>query len=779
MKLFKPYKHTRLFLWLNIGGLAIGLAVSILLTLFVVNELSFDNHFANKNRIVRLVTISAKHSSGEQTLYPINLGDACLKIPSKVAGVEAAVQFYDIGEQSIKIEDKATIDKLSVLAVEPTVFEVFTMKFIEGTAESALPDANSVVLNRRAAIRTFGSPKAAINQTLVMDDMSFVVSAVVEDLPKNTHIKFDILVHMDFWPASRTMRGLEFPTYFLIRQEASISDTRKAIEAEYTSILEPWAERVGAKAWGETEMLSDVYLHSKVENYLGGKGNMSFIWILTGLAIFILILAVTNFINFFITQGEMRMHEIGIRKSNGAQISDIARQFFSEITKILLLAFIIGFVIAIACLPLFGKLIDKTIDIIQIATPLFIFTIILLFAFTVLLSAFYPAIYLSKFSPLDILGKRIIFGKRHLTAFSVVLQSVISIALLAFIFMLFKQTAYLKELPLGYNPHQVMSFSANGDITRSYGAVSQELLKQSGIKAVSSSHHIVGGGTSGQVISPLNASDGKVTVNEYRLMTGMPELIEFELVEGRFWSENDPDSLRLIILNESAVKALGGESPLEKRYDYFGEARVIGVVKDFYYNNPIVSIAPMVLRRIYNPSYFNIRFDENLSRAEMQEITTTVLRHFDSEFILEPIWSTDLYTAKFVEINIITFIVSIGSLLSILIALLGLLSIHLYTSVRRKKEIAIRRINGAKKSTIFYLLSFDILKWIAIAGVIAIPASIYVISSVLNNYDNYIQIDWTLFVLPIITQCLIALLVTSGVTLWVSSRNPAEAIKTE
>ena len=781
MNTFKPYKRTSLFLWLNIGGLAIGLAVSIMLTLFVVYELSYDSYFANRDRIVRLITASIE-GTGEHEFDAINLGSAYLEIPSKVAGVEAAVQFYDEGYKSIKIEDRAIINNLSAKAVEPEIFKVFSMKFIEGTPENALSDANSIVLNRRAATLTFGSPEAAINQRLIMDDMSLVVSAVVEDLPKNTHITFDLLYNIDLQPFLnyiKTNSGLEFTTYFLIRQEASISDTRKAIEAEYTLMLQPWAEDAGAEAWGETEMLNNVYLYSKAWNPLGEEGSMSLIWILTALALFILILAVTNFINLFITQGEMRMHEIGIRKSNGAQISDIVRQFFSEITKILLLAFIIGFAIAIACLPLFGKLIDKEIDPMQIATPPFIFTIILLFAFTVILSAFYPAIYLSRFSPLDILGNRTVFNKRRLTTFSVVLQSVISIALLTFILTLFKQTAYLKDLPLGYNPHQVMSFSTNENIRKSYKAINQELLRHPGVKAVSGSHHIVGGGYSGQTINPLNSYGGKVGVNEYRLMAGMPELMEFELVEGRFWSENDPDSLRLIILNESAVKALGGESPLEKRYYYQRETQVIGVVKDFYYDNPIISIAPMVLSRIDNPNRFNIRFDDNLSRAEMTEITANVLHRFDPEFLLEPTWSIDMYIRKFKEINNITRIISIGSALSILIALLGLLSIHLYTSVRRKKEIAIRRINGAKKSSIFYLLSIDVLKWIAIAGVIAIPIAIYGISNVLNNYDNYIKIDWTLFALPIITQCLIALLVTSGVTLWVSSRNPAEAIKTE
>jgi len=255
--------------------------------------------------------------------------------------------------------------------------------------------------------------------------------------------------------------------------------------------------------------------------------------------------------------------------------------------------------------------------------------------------------------------------------------------------------------------------------------------------------------------------------------------MELQLVEGRFWDENDPDSIRMLILNEAAVKMLGGESPLEKTYLYWGQAQVIGVVKDFYYDNPIEGIAPIALNRIFDGRNFNVRFHNTVSRVDAEAIVSNVIRHFEPDFVLNPMWNIDIYNSKFKGIETVTRIVLIASIISILITVLGLLAIHLYSVMRRTKEIAIRRINGATSSGLFSLLSFDILKWIAIAALIAVPLAYYILSNILSNYANHVSLDWTVFALPIVIQCIIALLATSGVTFWSLSHNPVESLKTE
>jgi len=655
------------------------------------------------------------------------------------------------------------------------------MKFLEGNPETALAAPNAVVLTRRYADIIFGSSGAAMDRPLSMSsfgmEINFVVSGVVEELPKNTHFNFDMMGAMQAIPLLNEAGGMEFYTYYLIQKTTAMQTVRTDIENTYCAITKPWGERVGLPdAHGLTETIGDIHLKSKAS---GASDGMRFIYILTGLAFFVLILAVTNFINLFMTQGEMRMQEIGIRKSNGAQIMDIVRQFFKEVAIIVGIAFAIGLLLAILFAPYFGELIRKEIDLGQLLNPMFIASGLLLFVVTVVLSAFYPALYLSRFSPLEILGKRIRFSKRRLTAGTVIFQSIVSIVLLSVILILYKQTFHLQNLPLGYNPKNVMSVMGNGKINSSYQAVKQELSKYPEIKAVSGSNHIFGRGTSGESIAYWGKDDQHKPIASYRLLQGMPELMELELIEGRFWQESDPDSIRAIILNEAAVKMLGGESPIEKMYSYNGPAQVIGVVKDFFYDDPGAAIAPIALSRITNPTCFNIRFNENVNTIHARQIVSDVFKQFDPDFALNPIWSVDVYQNKFREIKTLTRTVFIGSAVSIFVAMLGLLAIHLYSAVRRTKEIGIRRVFGAEKTSVFLLLSLDVLKWIVIAALFAIPVAVYFVSQMLNNYANRVHLNWTIFVFPILIQCVIAILTTSGVTLSVLSQNPVKSIKSE
>ncbi|MDR2763694.1 MAG: ABC transporter permease [Tannerella sp.] len=776
MNIFNTYRRTRFFLWINITGLAIGLAASMLLILFVVNELSYDKHFAGRKRIVRLLTVIEK--DGDRRYTTINLRSAATELPGKTPGVETAVQMYNLWEIEVTA-DQRRFQNLKGMQVDAGFFKVLGTKFIEGTPDDCLSAPNSVVITRRWADVMFGSPEKAMNKTVSFNGMDFVVSGVVEAFPKNTHLTFDIVASISAaqWPGNAG--GLEFITYYLIREGASVEDTRSAIEDEYRTLIKPWSEAVGVNAYGETEMLDDVYMRSKA---LGStsSANMQFIWILTGLALFILLLAVTSFINLFVTQGQLRMNEIGIRKAGGAQIGDIVRQFFSEVALIVLIAFLCGFALAVACVPYFAGLVDKEIDLAQLGNPLFIGAAAALFVATVVLSAFYPAVYLSRFSPLDILGKRVKFSRRRLTATVVVFQSVISIVLLSVIVMLYRQTAYLERIPLGYNPDNLMILQANRAIYGSYKAVRQELLKQPEIKNVSASHHVFGGGYSGQVIAKWEERDKPYPINEYRLMTGMPDLMGLELVEGRFWSEEDPDSIQMLLLNEAAVKMMGGESPLEKTYSYHGRQTIVtGVVKDFYYDNPASSIAPMVLTRVLNPGMINIRFHEGVGRLRAHEVVEGVCRQFDPGYVLNPSWSADIYADKFDDIKTIMQMALAGSLVAIFVAMLGLLAIHLFTAMRRTRETGIRRIYGAGRGQIFVLLSLDMLKWIGYAAVVAIPVAAYSIDRMMGNYANRVSSGWVVFVLPVVAQCAIALLTTSGVTLNVLRRNPTETVKSE
>lgn len=780
MNILKSYKRTRFFLWVNITGLAIGLAVSIMLILFVVNELSYDRYFENKERIVRLTTVWEGKDNVEH--YAINLRKAYTELPPKIPAVEAAVQLLRWGALEI-IQESERFQNVHTLCVDPEFFDVFKMKFVEGDALTALSNSNSIVLTRQQADIVFGDSHSAINQTIKIDEQVHIVSAIVENLPANTHFSFDALLPMQaisHWMEG--MQGLEFQTYYLIRSDASIRDVRTTIEKEYSSIAAAFGESFNANIYGKTDKLTDVYLHSDgVSNNIGKMGDIRLVWLLSGLALFILLLAVSNFINLFIAQGETRMLEIGIRKTNGASVGDIVRQFFSEVSGIVLIAFAIGVFLTIILAPYFSDLIGREIDMIQLWNPVFVLSAAGLFMVTVVSSAFYPALYLSRFSPLDILDKRIRFSKRRLMVGVVIFQSIITIVLVSFIIIINSQTNYLKNIPLGYNPENVVTIPLNRIIYKSFEAIKQELLSVPEIKQVSGAQHLFGIGGSGQRISLPDNKEEKHSINEYRIMPGIAELMELQLLEGDFFKENAPDSVNQVVLNEAAVKMLGLSSPVAGKSVMYtsGIAEIVGVAKDFCYAYPADKIAPIALSKTSGGSLLYIRFREGTDRKEAIEKTLAVFHQFEPDFILNSTWSEDIYTQKFESFAVTSKIITLASLLSIFIAMLGLIAIHLYTTIRRTKEIGIRRINGASPESIFSLLTGDIVKWVIISGMIAAPIIYYMAMNMLNQYSNHIALSWTMFVIPTLIQCLVAILATSGVTLWVLQQNPVNALKKE
>jgi putative ABC transport system permease protein len=745
-----------------------------MLLLFVVNELSYDKHFANNERIVRLV--SSWEQNGKVENLPINLRKAYTELPAKIPGIESAVQIYNGWRVEIVV-DQNRFQNQKMLYVDPEFFEVFKMKFIEGVPANALKEPNSIVITRRLAKIIFGNETEVAGRPISIFEREYIVSAVVEELPLNTHFTFDFLLKME--DNMSEYGGLEFHTFYLIQPEASLENVCEAIKTEYTAMMSRFPP--DWKGAGFTEKLTDIYLSTKA-NTLGKAQKMDTIWLLSAIALFILLLAISNFINMFMTHGETRMKEIGIRKANGAGIGDIIRQFFVEVSIIVFVAFVLGLWLSIILTPYFSKLINAEVALTQLMTPTFIISMIVLYVLTVTLSAGYPSFYLSRFSPLDILFKRIKFSKRRLTASVVVFQSIVTLVLISSMITIYKQTKYLENLPKGYNTENVAAMYLNGTLNGQYSVIKQEFLNIPDVQQVSSANHLIGRSGSGQSIALLEDKTKSFLISEYRIAPGMCELMEFQLLEGEFFKdEHRGDTIRRVILNEAAVRMLRLEQPVVgKNIDYCGIiSQIIGVVKDFCYAEPSNEIQPLILTFSWGYEMVYFKFDKNLSRLKIMELFQTVFNKFDPNFVPDPVWLDDIYTKKFASIKTQAKIIFYSTLLSIFIAMLGLFAIHLYASMRRTKEIGIRKIHGAGPKSIFLLLSADTLKWIVIAAVIAIPVEYYVVSQWLENYTVRISLGGSMFIFPILIQCAIALTISFGLTVRVLSQNPVNALKSE
>ena len=774
MNILRSYKRSRLFLLVNITGLAIGLATSIMLLLFVVNELSYDKSIKDNHRIISLNTVTER--GGDKTIMPIATRRALTDVPSKVPGIEVATQIYSQGETDIKFENE-NFQNIPVQMTESGFFDVFSIEFLDGNKD-ALEIPNSAVITEKYAKIIFGTTENAMNKVIKISDYEFTIRGIIKGWPRNTHFSFEILVSMDndvkSWPS------IEFFTFYKIKEGVSMDETRAAIEKEYTVLVSEFLKGFDGISYGQTEKFTDLYLKTQAYSTLGKRSSMSFVWLLTAIAIFILLLAITNFINLFIAQGETRMLEIGVRKTNGATIKDIAKQFLTEILVVVFIAFIIGFILLLLFTPYFAELINRDIDLVQLYNPTFIFSTIIVFILTVVLSASYPIFYLARFNTLEILSKRIRFSKRRLTSVIIVFQAVISIVIISYILVVNKQTEYLKDLPLGYNPKNVLIVYMNNNMHQQYSTFKQELEKQTGIVGVAMAHHAFGYGGSGQGISLLGQSVSQ-SISEYRISEGICEIVQLQLVEGEFYRKDDAlNNGKSIILNEAAIKMLGLNYPVVgTTVDYKGQKEIRAVVKDFYFGKLENQITPMVLSYREHASSAYIKYADNLNRREVQGMIQDVLKNIDSAYTLSPLWLEDIYKDKFRNLEVQSRILMLASLLSIFISMIGLLAIHAFNTIRRKKELSIRRVNGASRKNIFEILSRDILIWIGIAGIIAIPIAYYFVSNWLDNYPNRTSVNLLEFVLPIIIQCIIAIAVTSGISLRVLTQNPVDSLRSE
>ncbi len=766
------FRRSRLFTAVNIVGLSLGIAVSVMLILFVLNELSFDRHFKDADRIISLHTVLVNKGNEERT--PRSIRQAMTDVPEKVAGIEAVTQIFNSGYTRVLHQEKEFYD-IRLFYTESGFFDVFQMKVLAGSVQP-LDEPNTMVITDTYAQLIFGDIEGAVNQILMMNDEAYTVCGVVESLPKNTHFSFGILTNI----YAINYLTLDHFTFYKIAPNVSLDGVSKQIADEYTRILR---ELAGGHAYGATEKLTDIYLHTKATNTLGKRSDMSFVWLLTVISLLILILGVTNFVNLFTVQGENRTLEIGIRKTTGAENTDLVRLFFWETAVTVLISFILGLLLAIFLLPFFATLIGRSLDLAMLLEPEIITCLVLLYVVVVFASAFYPSFYLSRFAVLDIMGKKLVFSKRRLMSIIVIFQSVAAILLLGYLMTIHYQTTYLGQLPIHYNPKQVMMTYLDKDALSGSTAIIQELKAIPGVKEAALADHYFGrtGGGSTQSIRLIEDKDD-LGVNEYRVESGICEMMELELVEGRFFRQNDAKTREAILLNEAAVKLLGLNYPVVgKTVLYRGQPmEILGVVKDFVYDLPQNKIEPLAIgayRDLHSMLY--IKFEDNVSRQQAYELTENTIRKVDSGFALHPVWAADLYNDKLQVYHTQAEILLYASLIAMLIATLGLLAIQSYAVVRRTKEVAIRRVNGATGKELFLLLSTDIFKWVCIAGLLAVPLLYYVATDWLANYANRVSLNLWIFIIPIVAQLFVALLATSGVILKVISKNPVESLKSE
>ncbi len=762
-------------------GLAIGLASTILLVVFMLHEWSYDRYFAGADNIYRLNSIWSEQ--GNTTVYPINLRQAYTVIPEKVAGIDKAVQIFRGGRMEV-ISGNTRFTNNQMFLVDSTFFDVFDFKAVEGNISDALNIPGSVVLTQKTASKIFGDT-LAVGQVLSVNGENVTVSAVIADIPINTHFYFDFLVPMSSIDYLDQMGGLEFFTYYKLAEGVNHQSVTGNICEANTQLLTEQFRSVNSTFSSEVEPLKKLHLQSNASFDLGPQGSIKTVAMVGIIAFLIMFLGLTNFINLFIVEGEKRAKEIGVRKVNGATKADIIKQFFSETSIIVAIAFVSGIVLAVLFLPQFGNLMQRNFSLELLKSPLLILAMIGIFLITVLLAGSYPSFYLSKFNPSAILtsqtGKR--GRKRYVMNLAGGLQLFVTLVLLTYMFGIHRQTQYMKTLSPGFNPRGLVNiFNLNTNIKEHYSAIRDQLLNIPEVSGVAASSHTIGGGCSGQSIRLLeSAEDNEISINEYRIQPGLCQLLELELKEGRFFDPQRIADRMGVILNEEAVHALGLTAAVGRKVVMFDEPmEVIGVVKNFRYESAANIIQPLVMTAYSNDMWSIVaRIDQGADIPLAMNKIEQALRSFDNGYIISFNKTQDIYERYYVNEERLGKLTLMGVLLAIVIVMMGIFMLVSQSIALRTKEIGVRKVLGGSIPEMLLLIYSNSLKWTFIAAAFAIPLSYLLLHNWLQDYSVKAPLGWWIFLQSLAIILILQLLITFGQTWRAATRNPVEALRYE
>jgi putative ABC transport system permease protein len=778
---------------INIVGLAIGMACCILIVLYIATELSYDRYHKNAGRIFRLGLDA--NMGGSQVITPISNVPSAPALVQEYPEVIDAVRIRTVSRTSVEYEDKQYYEN-GILYADNSLFSVFTFPMIAGDPRTALETAYSVVLTEDTAKRYFGDRDPIGRALTLNNDSNFVITGVMNNVPPNSHFTFDMVCSYEtLYDRNRELMEEWFNfrdyTYLLLAEGFD----HKELEDKFPSLI---AKHMGSTLMalgGEIDFflqpLTSIHLHSNLENEISPNSSITYIYIFTAVALFILCIACINFMNLATARSSTRAKEVGMRKVVGAERKELIRQFLGESLLYGFLSLLIALLFSWAALPFVSSLSGQDLSINLAYVPWLIPGLIGLALFVGFLAGSYPALFLSSFRPVQVLKGNLKTGSSHsrLRSVFVVSQFMISIGLIIGTGIILSQIKFMKNKSLGFDKRNVLVVEImDRNMRRSLDSVKAEIQRVPGVLAVSSASLVPGQEPSVQPFIPEGFTEKQSQLMEiFWVDQDFFPALGMDVVKGRNFSlEFGTDSSSAVIINETAARRYGWENPVGKTIRAPGDDitqwdtyTVVGVVKDFHRTSLHSIIAPQLIGN--DPG----RFDEliiriapenpnltlNLLREKWQEIDPQ--RPFDFFFLDSRLDSQ--YGAE----ERLSDILSAFSVFAIFIACLGLFGMASFAAEQRTKEIGIRKVLGASVSGVVVLLSKDFLKLIVIANLIVWPLAYFGMHRWLQNFAYKTGISIGIFVFTGLAAMGIALATVSFQSIRAALLDPIHAIKYE
>lgn len=790
---------------INIVGLAVGLACCLLITLYVVDELSYDRHNTKADRIYRLHTdVKFGGNEADMAVTPDPLGPVLQK---DYPQVEQFVRLHYRGTWAVKRVGSATsIRENDIIFADSTLFDVFTLPLVAGDPKQALAQPRSVVISESAAKRHFGNQRA-LGQSMVFDKQPFRVTAIMRDMPATSHFRTDFFLSMrDDNYKWGSWLGMNHHTYIVLKPGTDPT----TFAANFNVVLDKYAGPQVKELLGSTMQqlrasgnrlriwlmpLTDIHLHSKQTIQLAPTSDIGYIYVFSAVALFILLIACINFMNLSTARSAMRAKEVGVRKVLGSGQGQLIGQFMSESVLTSALAMMLAVGIVALALPLFNDLTDKKLSIKVLYAPFWLVVLLALPGVVGLLAGIYPAFFLSSYRPIAVLKGRMTdyvptrrtLSPVRLRSGLVVFQFAMSVLLIIGTLVVYRQMRFIQTRNLGFNREQVLIVSGTDIIGKQVETFRQSVLPLPGV---------VNGSASGYLPTASDRADTPffpegqidqakaISMQSWRVDYDYFATMGLQMAQGRPFSRAfGADSLGVVI-NEAAAKLWGADA-VGKRiamYTTTGTTQlytILGVVRNFHYESLRQEVGAVALLLNDGPSSavsFRLAGDQ----------TPALLKQIEAKW--KAIAPGEPFSYSFMDDNFEMMYRTeqrIGTLtltfagLAILIACLGLFGLAAFTAQQRTKEIGVRKVLGASVPSLIALLSKDFLKLVLIAIVIASPVAWWAMSRWLQDFAYRIDMEWWIVALAGTLAVGIALLTVSFQSIRAALMNPVKSLRTE
>jgi len=785
---------------INILGLSIGLTCTILIALFVQNELSYDKHHKNHKRIYRLEShFNIQESEDLFAATALPLGPALkLEYPQDVAEF---CRFMDMDNNLFQYEEKQIFEE-NVYYADSTLAEVFTHEFISGSPKDALNDPNEIILTESFAKRIFDDIDP-IGKTLETGNGAiYTITGIIKDVPHNSHLRFEAIASFitlkQFFGADRfdslesaAFWNIGFYSYIMLTENGDIQNVLDAYPEFNEKYIKPVGEQINAKFQLLVQPLADVHLFSKL-GYDLPTGDITYVYIFSIVALFLLLIGCINYMNLATSQSSGRAVEVGIRKVVGAQKIYLQWQFIFESILIAAMAMILAFVAVELILPTFNELADRELTFGFIANLDLVLGILIITFLVGLLSGSYPAFYLSSFIPVEVLKGKLGKNKGTLRKILVLLQFSISIIMIIGTFTVIQQLNYLKDKKLGFDDDNLVVLTIRDTSgVRNLQAFKDELKKHPQIISAGTTSSVPGQ-SHGIIVHLFETKDGSMEekgINFVFVDNDYLETMDMKIIKGRNYNKDlQTDAEESILINEACVGVLGwGDDPIGKKLGFGANldgtanlnTKVIGVIKDFHYASLRNQIDPLLIMLSDDPQR-NICLriqQENIGRT--LEFIEEKWNEFCPTFPFEYTFLDDSLNEQYVAEQKIGSVFTYFSVLCIFIACLGLFGLASYTAEQRTKEISVRKVMGASVSNIVFILSREFSLWVLLANIIAWPLAYFALQKWLQNFAYAVDQSLITYIVAGITALLIALFTVSFRAIKAAQTNPAEALKYE